>query len=168
MRGSLSGDGQRITRRMVMAARRRVRHTSAAIEAVYYTQHGSDVLHDVQQVTASPEVVRAILRRLERALAASRTSRPPQAIAEIVADFAAAMMPGEANVDVAAVLIAAARLTTDAFNTVDAESRRLVAPMTTGTEPKPTRPDRARSRRGSRRGVMDGVHSEQLAAASVR
>jgi DNA-binding GntR family transcriptional regulator len=115
-----------------MAARQRVRHDPESIEVVYYSLQGSRRLHDVEHVTVSPEVVRGILRRLERALAASRYTRPPRAVAEMIADFATAMMPGVANVEIASVLIAAARLTTDAYRTAEAESLRLLATTATG------------------------------------
>jgi hypothetical protein len=83
-----------------------------------------------QEIRMSARSMRAILRRLERALAVSQHARTPREVADLIADFAVAMLPGTANVEVAAVLIAAARRTTDAFTRAVAESRKVLSPAT--------------------------------------
>ena len=89
------------------------------ISAVYYSLHGSNRLYNVAS------------------LAAAKNVRPSREVAEMIADLTAAMMPGVANVKIASVLVAAARLTTDAFLTAQAESLRVLDGATGENEADP-------------------------------
>jgi len=113
-----------------MAARRRPRHEAQRLSHVFYSlgaQRPDNTLHNVDEVVVTPNLALAILGHLLRSLALHDDDSflPVETVAQLLSDVAAAFLPQSPNVQVAAALIAAARITTDAHGEAETRGREI-------------------------------------------
>lgn len=109
-----------------MAARR---HAPDELNHVSYTlgpSRDGARLHDLDLIAVTPQMALAILDRLLRSLA-RHTGEPlaVEVVARSLSDIATALMPTAPNRQVAAALIAAARITTDAHAEAETRGREI-------------------------------------------
>jgi hypothetical protein len=108
-----------------MAARRRPRREAEVPVTVYYTltsEPANNILNNLEHAAMPMKL--ALLRRLHRSIL-QQGPLAAESVAERLCDFAADLMPQATNVQVAAALIGAARLTTDAYGEAETRGREI-------------------------------------------